>query len=84
MRRRERKSEVGRPMRRWKDSTEVDVKGVDWRAWTRVNFPQVRDMWRAGVNTVRSRLFPLNSWKFLTRWGTVELSRRALLESVER
>ena len=31
-------------MRMWKDNTEVDVKGVDWRVWTRVNFPQDRDM----------------------------------------
>jgi len=71
MRRCERKSEVGRPIRRWKDNTEVDVKGVDWRAWTRVNFPQDRNIWRAALNTVRNLLFPLNSWKFLTRWGTV-------------
>ena len=84
MRKREGKSQVGRPRRRWKDNTEVDAKGVNWMAWTRVNFSEDRHMWRAAVNTVWNLLFPWNSWKFLTRWGTVGLSRRALLESVER
>jgi len=31
MRKREGKSQVGRPMRRRKDNTEVDVKEVDWK-----------------------------------------------------
>jgi hypothetical protein len=77
MRKRERNSQLGKPVCRWEDNTGVDVKEMSGRDWKRVNFLLDRYKWRAAVNTIRKLPFPWNSWKFLTSWGTVGLSRRA-------
>jgi hypothetical protein len=51
------KSEVrtplGRPVRRWEDNIEMDIRGeVEWGCLDLIDVAQDRDRWRAVVNAV--------------------------------
>jgi hypothetical protein len=60
------KRPLGRRRRRWKDNIQMDIKeiqqeGVDW-----IHLAQVRDRWRALVNTIMNLWVPQNAVNFLT------------------
>jgi hypothetical protein len=40
------------PRRRWEDNIKMDLQEVGWRAMNWIDLDQVRDRWRAFVNTV--------------------------------
>ena len=48
----ERKKPFGRPIHRWEDNTEMNLKEVGWEDVDWFNLAKVRVKWRAVVNTV--------------------------------
>jgi hypothetical protein len=57
---------LGRPRRRWEDSTKIDLQaagceGMDW-----IDLAQDGDRWRALVNAVMNLRVPYNEGNFLT------------------
>ena len=47
-----------RPKRRWEDNIKMDLQEVGGSCGDWMELAQVRDMWRALVNTVRNLRFP--------------------------
>jgi hypothetical protein len=56
--RREGKTPLGRPRRRWEDNIKMDLReiGIDWANWIRLAQDRVR--WRAFVSTVMNLWVP--------------------------
>jgi hypothetical protein len=48
----ERKRPRGRPRRRWEDNIRMNLKEIAWRDVDWMHLAQVRDQWRALLNTV--------------------------------
>jgi hypothetical protein len=46
------KRPLGRPRRRWVDNTKTDLREIGWDGMDWFDLAQVRDQWRALVNTV--------------------------------
>jgi hypothetical protein len=46
------KRPLGRPRCRWEDNIRMDLRGMGWGSIDCINLAQVRDKWRAFVNTV--------------------------------
>jgi hypothetical protein len=46
------KAPFGRQRRRWEDGIRMDLTGIGWGNVEWIQLPQVRDRWRALVNTV--------------------------------
>jgi hypothetical protein len=54
----ERKRPLGRPRRRWVDNIKIYLREIAWDGMDWVDLVQVRDQWRALVNTVMSLRVP--------------------------
>jgi hypothetical protein len=52
------KSSLGRPRRRWKDSNRMDLSKIGWEGVNWIYLAQDRDQWRAVVNTVMNLRVP--------------------------
>jgi hypothetical protein len=48
----------GRPRRRWENNIKVDPREIRWDAMDWIHLDQVRDQWRALVNTVMNLRVP--------------------------
>jgi hypothetical protein len=46
------KRPLGRPRRTWEDGIRMDLRETGWRSADWIQLAQVRDRWRALVNTV--------------------------------
>jgi hypothetical protein len=46
------KRSLGRPRRRWVDNIKMDLREIGWDCRDWIELAQVRDQWRALVNTV--------------------------------
>jgi len=55
---REGKSPLGRPRRRWEDNIKMDLQGVGGGCGDWMELSQNRDRWRALVSTVRNLQIP--------------------------
>jgi len=60
----------------------MDRKEIGWDGVHRINATQDKEKWRAHVNTIMNFLGPSNVRNFLSSWGTISFSRRALLDGV--
>jgi hypothetical protein len=49
---REGKGPLGRPIRRWEDNINMDLREIGWGGMDWIDLAQDRDQWRALVNTV--------------------------------
>jgi hypothetical protein len=54
----EEKRPLGRPRRRWEDNIRMDLKEIGWGGMDWIYLAEVRDQWRAIVNTVRNLRVP--------------------------
>jgi hypothetical protein len=52
------KRPLGRPRRRWVDNIKIDLRGTGWDGIDWIDVAQVRDQWRALVNTVMNLRVP--------------------------
>jgi hypothetical protein len=52
------KSSLGRPRRRWVDNFKMDLREIGWDGMDSIDLAQVRDQWRALVNTVMNLRVP--------------------------
>jgi hypothetical protein len=52
------KRPVGRPRRRWEDNIKHDLQEVVCWRMGRIELAQVRERWRAGLNTAMNLRFP--------------------------
>jgi hypothetical protein len=52
------KSQLERPRRRWVDNIKMDLKARGWDGMDWIDLAQVRDHWRALVNTIMNLLVP--------------------------
>jgi hypothetical protein len=46
------KRPLGRPRCRWVDNIKIDLREIRWDGVDQIDLAQVRDQWRALVNTV--------------------------------
>jgi hypothetical protein len=60
---------LGRPKRRWVDNIEMDLREIGWDDMDWIDLPQVRNRWRAFVNTeiCWEVLEYLHNWRFLKK-----------------
>jgi hypothetical protein len=49
---------LGRPRRRWKNNIRMDLKEIGWEDVDWIHLTEVRDHWRAVVNTVMNLRVP--------------------------
>jgi hypothetical protein len=70
------KRRLKRPRRRWVDDIKMDLREN--------NLAQVRDHWRALVNTVMNLQVPYNAGKFLNSYITGGSSRKAQLHEARQ
>jgi hypothetical protein len=49
---------MGRPRREWVDNIKMDLREIEWDGMDWIDLAQIRDQWRALVNTVMNRWFP--------------------------
>jgi hypothetical protein len=54
----EEKRPLGRPRRRWVDNIKMDLRVIGWGNMNWIDLAQVRNKWRALVNTVMNLLLP--------------------------
>jgi hypothetical protein len=54
----ESKRPLGRPRCRWVDNIKIDLNEIGWHGVDWINLAQVRDQWRALVNTVMNLRVP--------------------------
>jgi hypothetical protein len=54
----EEKRPLGRPRHRWVDNIKMYLKEIGWGGMDWMDMPQVRDQWRALVNTVMNLWVP--------------------------
>jgi hypothetical protein len=59
------KRALGRLRRRWEDNIKTDLGEIGWGGLDWIYLAQVRDKWRALVNTVMNLRVPSNVGKFL-------------------
>jgi hypothetical protein len=52
------KRPIGRPRRRWVDSTKIDLREIRWDGMDWIHLAQNRDQWRAFVDTVMKLRVP--------------------------
>jgi hypothetical protein len=52
------KRPLGRPRRRWMDYIKMDLREIGWDGVDWMDIAQVRDQWRALVNTVLNHRVP--------------------------
>jgi hypothetical protein len=52
------KRPLGRPRRRWKDNSKMDIRELGWSGMGWIDLAQDRDQWRALVNTVMNLRVP--------------------------
>jgi hypothetical protein len=52
------KRPLGRPRRRWMDSTKIDLTEIGWDGVEWIDLAQDRDQWRALVNLVMNLRVP--------------------------
>jgi hypothetical protein len=52
------KRSLGRPRRRWVDNIKMDLREIGWESIDWIELAQVRDQWRALVNTVMNLQVP--------------------------
>ena len=60
------KRPLGRPRRRWKDNSKMDLQVVGCGDMDWIDLAQDRDRWRALVNVVMNLRVPLDAVNFLT------------------
>jgi hypothetical protein len=70
---------LGRPRRRWVDDIKMDLREIGWDGMNWIDLAQVRDQWKALVNTVMNFRVPKNPGKFLSSCTIGGFSRRAQL-----
>jgi hypothetical protein len=49
---------LGRPRRKWVDNIKMDLTETGWEGVDWIDMTQVRDQWKALVNTVLNLRFP--------------------------
>jgi hypothetical protein len=52
------KRPLGRPKRRWEDNIRMDLRKIGWGGMDWIDLAQVRDQWKALVNTVMNLRVP--------------------------
>jgi hypothetical protein len=52
------KRSLGRPMRRWEDNINMDLREIGFGDLNSIHWAQDRDRWRAVVNTVMNLRVP--------------------------
>jgi hypothetical protein len=52
------KRPLERSRRKWEDNIKINVKEIGWENMNWIRFPQVREKWRAVVNTVTNLQVP--------------------------
>jgi hypothetical protein len=52
------KRPLEKPRRKWVDNTKMDLRGIGWDGMDWNDLAQVRDSWRALVNTVMNLRIP--------------------------
>jgi hypothetical protein len=75
------KRPVGRPRCRW-DDDKIDLQQIGWSNMDWIYVAEVRNQWRAIVDTVMNLRFLQNVVKFLNSRATVGFSRRSRLHGV--
>jgi hypothetical protein len=50
------KRPLGRPRCRWVENIKINLREIEWDDMDRIDLAQVRDQWRALVNTVMNLL----------------------------
>jgi hypothetical protein len=55
------KRPLGRPRRKYEDNIKMDLRETKWGGKDWIDLAQVRDRWKALVNTVMNLLAPQNS-----------------------
>jgi hypothetical protein len=45
---------LGRPRRRWVENTKIDHREIRWDGMNWIDVAQVRDQWKALMNTVKN------------------------------
>jgi hypothetical protein len=48
----EERRQLGRPRRSWVDNIRMDLREIEWEGEDWIHLAQMRDQWRALVNTV--------------------------------
>jgi hypothetical protein len=76
------KRPVGRTRRRWVDNIKMYLREIGWDGMDRIDLAQVKDQWRALVNTIMNLRDPLIAGKFLSSCKTGGFSRKAQLHEV--
>jgi hypothetical protein len=64
------------------DNIKMHIREIRWGGMAWIDLAQVREQWRAFVNTVTNLRVPLNVRKFLNSYTTGGFSRRAQLHEV--
>jgi hypothetical protein len=59
------KRPLGKPRRRWVDNIKIDLREVGWDGRDWIDLAQVRDQWRALVNTVNEPPGSIKCWEVL-------------------
>jgi hypothetical protein len=49
---------LGRPRSRWEENIKMDLREIGWGGMDLIDLAQVRDQWRALVNTVMNLRVP--------------------------
>jgi hypothetical protein len=52
------KRSLGRPCHRWVDSIKIELRDIEWSDVDWIDLAQVRDQWRALVNSVMNLPVP--------------------------
>jgi hypothetical protein len=52
------KRPLGRPRRRWVDNFKIDLRDIGWDGMYWIDLAQVREQWRALVNTLMNLRVP--------------------------
>jgi hypothetical protein len=58
--------ELGRPLPRWEDNINMDLREVGWEGVDWIYLAQDIDQWQALVKMVMNLLFPYNAGDFVT------------------
>jgi hypothetical protein len=63
----ERKRPLGRPRLRWVDNIKIDLRETEWDGMDWIDLAQVRDQWRASINTMIN-FDSIISWHISVEW----------------
>jgi hypothetical protein len=61
------------------DNIKIDLREIGWDDMDLIDLAEVREQWRAVVNTVKNLRVSLNAWKFLSNCTIGSFSRRTQL-----